>query len=118
MFENITIFSNRMLQASFKKNGSKYEVTFKTTSEKFRADTLGKETPIPVADYIDIAIFAKSDSKLSLGKKLVYKRLKITQKENTFSFITDEKPYQAGIDPYNYLIDRLPDDNLKVIEEK
>jgi len=118
MFEKITIFSNRMLEASYKKNGSKYEVTLKTTSEKFRADTLGKETPMPIADYIDVGVFAKTDNKLNLGKVLVYKRYKITQKENTFTFLTDEKPYQAGIDPYNYLIDRIPDDNLKVTEEK
>jgi hypothetical protein len=30
-----------------------------------------------------------------------------------FKFVVDKKPYQAGIDPYNYLIDRVPDDNLK-----
>jgi ABC-2 type transport system permease protein len=118
MFENITLFSNRMLEANYKKTGSKYEITLKTTSEKFRADSLGKETAVPIADYVDIGIFTKSDGKINLGKPLVYKRMKITKKENTFAFITDEEPYQAGIDPYNYLIDRIPDDNLKTVEEK
>jgi ABC-type transport system involved in multi-copper enzyme maturation permease subunit len=117
MFENITLFSNRMLEAKYKKVGTEYEVTLKTTSEKFRSDALGKETKMPVADYIDVAVFAEPKTDTDLGKVLVYKRLKITKKDNTYTFKTKEKPFEAGIDPYNYLIDRIPDDNLKKTEE-
>ena len=117
MFENITLFSNRVLEANYRKSGDKYEVTLKTISEKFHADTLGKETPIPLADYIDIGIFAKSENKKNLGKVLILKRFKITKKENSFTFFIDEKPYETGIDPYNYLIDRTPGDNLKTAIE-
>lgn len=114
LFGHITLFSNRVLEASYKKTGGEYEVTLKTSSQKFRADSLGKETEIPVNDYIDIGVFAKPPGKRNLtGKPLVLTRVKITQKENVFTFRTKEKPYQAGIDPYNYLIDRIPDDNLK-----
>ncbi|PWA06673.1 ABC transporter permease/M1 family aminopeptidase [Flavobacterium laiguense] len=117
MFENITLFSNRMLEAKYKKVGSGYEVTLKTTSEKFRSDALGKENQIPVADYIDIAVFAEPKNDANLGKVLIYKRLKITKKNNVYVFKTREKPFEAGIDPYNYLIDRIPDDNLKRTED-
>jgi hypothetical protein len=88
----------------------------KTTSEKFRANSLGKETAIPIADYIDIAIFSEPKNDKNLGKPLVYKRIKISKKDNTFTFITKELPYQVGIDPYNYLIDKIPDDNVKKLE--
>jgi len=117
LFENITLFSNRVTEAKYMKIGKEYEVIMKTSSEKFRADTLGKETAIPVADYIDIGVFAEPGNKKNLGKALVYKRLKITRKENTFTFRTLVKPYQVGIDPYNYMVDRLPDDNLRKPEE-
>jgi len=117
MFENITLFSNRMMEAKYKKVGTEYEVTLKTTSEKFRSSTLGKETQIPVADFIDIAIFAAPKKDSDLGKALVYKRLKIIKSSNTYVFRTKEVPFEAGIDPYNYLIDRIPDDNLKRVEE-
>jgi ABC-2 type transport system permease protein len=117
MFENITLFSNRMLEAKYKKKGAEYEVTLKTTSEKFRSDALGKETQIPIADYIDIAVFAEPKKDADLGKVLIYKRLKITKKDNVYVFKTKEKPFEAGIDPYNYLIDRVPDDNLKKAED-
>jgi ABC-2 type transport system permease protein len=117
MFENITIFSNRMVSAKYKKVGNEYEVTLTTTSEKFRCDKLGKETAIPVADFIDVALFAKSDNDDNeTGKVILTKRLKITKKDNVFKFKVKELPYNAGIDPYNYLIDRIPDDNLKALE--
>lgn len=116
MFENITLFSNRIQVAKYKKVGNKYQVTMKTTSEKFRANSLGKETAIPIADYIDIAIFSEPKNDKNLGKPLVYKRIKISKKDNTFTFITKELPYQVGIDPYNYLIDKIPDDNVKKLE--
>jgi ABC-2 type transport system permease protein len=117
LFENITLFSNRMLEAKYKKVGNEYEVTLKTTSEKFRSSALGKETPVAVSDYIDVGIFAEPKNDVNLGKVLFYKRLKITRKDNTFVFRTKELPVEAGIDPYNYLIDRIPDDNVRKLEE-
>ncbi len=118
LFENITLFSNRIVEAKYKKVGTEYEISITTSSEKFRADSLGKETPIAVNDFIDIGIFATAPDKKNLGKPLLMKRLKLNQKENTFKFRTQELPYQVGIDPYNYLIDRIPDDNLKRVEEQ
>jgi ABC-2 type transport system permease protein len=118
MFENITVFSNRMVAAKYKKVGNEYEVTLTTTSQKFRSNLLGKETEIPVNDFIDVALFAKSDNDNNqTGKVLLTQRVKITKKDNMFKFKIKELPYNAGIDPYNYLIDRVPDDNLKTMEE-
>ncbi len=118
LFENITLFSNRTIEAKYKKIGDEYEVTLKTTSEKFRADSQGKEKDVALADYVDIGVFAEPVGKKNLGKPLVIKRLKLINKENIFTFRTNEKPYQAGIDPYNYLVDRIPDDNLKKLDEE
>ena len=117
LFENITLFSNRMMKATYKKVGNEYEITLTTTSEKVRSDAMGKETKMPLADYIDVGIFAEATNDQNLGKVLVYQRIKLTKKENTFKFKTKELPYEAGIDPYNYLIDRIPEDNLKKVEE-
>jgi aminopeptidase N len=118
MFENITVFSNRVTEVNYVKSGEEYEVTLKTFSEKFRADSLGKQTAVPLVDFIDIGIFGETESKQTYGKPLVYERLKITKPENTFTFKVKEKPQNAGIDPYNYLVDRMPEDNVKKVTEK
>ena len=44
--------------------------------------------------------------------------MKITSEKNTFTFVVNELPDKAGIDPNYYLVDRMPDDNLKTVEEK
>lgn len=113
LFEDITLYSNKVVECNYKKVGNKYEVTIKTNSLKHKANELGKEKQVKINDYIDIAIFEESSSQITLGKPLLYKRLKIDQENNIFKFVVDKKPYQAGIDPYNYLVDRVPDDNLK-----
>lgn len=118
LFENITLFSNRVLTVTSKKSGNDYLVTITTKSEKFYADSLGKETSVPVSDYMDLMVFAKPENDKNLGSVLASKRVKVTKQDNTFTFITTSPPYQAGIDPYNFLVDRIPDDNLKKVEEE
>lgn len=118
LLETITLFDNRMVDATYTKVGEEYEVTLSTYSDKFRSDSLGRQTEIPLMDYIDVGVFAETSNKKVLGEPLVYQRLKLTDKENTFTFRVKEKPYQAGIDPYNYLIDRLPNDNVKRVTLK
>jgi hypothetical protein len=115
LFENITIFSNRVKDVSVKQVGKEYEVTFTTISEKFYSDSLGKEMVMPLRDYIDIGVFTKGKDELKIGKPLFYERRKITNKDNTFTIRVKEKPYQVGIDPYNYLIDRIGEDNVKKV---
>jgi hypothetical protein len=92
-----------------------YEVSFSTFSEKFRSDSLGKTTDLAMNDYLDIGVFAKAEKHEELGKPLVLKRVKLDKAENSFRFSVTEKPVLVGIDPYNYLVDRIPDDNTKKI---
>ncbi|MDB4909421.1 MAG: hypothetical protein JWO39_244 [Gemmatimonadetes bacterium] len=70
---------------------------------------LDGETPMALADFIDIGVFngAKDDE-----KPLYMKREQLTQERQRFTIVVDERPTRAGIDPYNKLIDRIADDNV------
>lgn len=63
----------------------------------------------------DIGAFAKPESDKKYGKTLYRQRVKIMQKNNIFTFLVDEKPEKAGIDPFSLLIDREPKDNWKKV---
>jgi ABC-2 type transport system permease protein len=78
-------------------------------SRKVKSDGSGNETPMALSDYIDIGVFSgKKDEE----KPLYLKKEKITQANQSFEIVVDQMPTRAGIDPYNKLIDRIPDDNI------
>ncbi len=117
MFETITLFDNRMQEPTYRKlDNGQYEVSFDVYASKFRADTLGKETLIPVNDWIDIGIYAEAEEGQERGKTLYWKRHLIDEPEMNFTITVEELPHEAGIDPNYYLIDRIPDDNVKRVK--
>ena len=108
-FENIVLYDNKADTATYIKTpDGKYEVTLTVESKKLKSDGSGNETPMPLADYIDIGVFS---GKKDHEKPLYLKKEKITQAKQTFNITVDELPTRAGIDPINKLIDRIPDDN-------
>jgi ABC-2 type transport system permease protein len=108
-FENIVLYDNKALSATYVQTpDKKYKVTLTVQAKKFKSDGSGNETPMPLADYVDIGVFS---GKKDHEKALYLKKEKITQEKNTFEIIVDQLPTRAGIDPINKLIDRIPDDN-------
>jgi ABC-2 type transport system permease protein len=119
LFEDITLFSNRALEAAaVKRADGKYDVTVKVEARKFKADGKGNDTEVPVNDWIDIGAFAKPASGRKYGDTLYRQRMHITQRNSTFTFTTAQLPEKAGIDPFALLIDRIPDDNTKDVTLK
>jgi ABC-2 type transport system permease protein len=109
-FNRIVLYDNKALSAkSEKTSDGKYKVTLELQARKVQADGNGAETPMALADYIEIGVFSgKKDEE----KPLYLKKEKITDEHKTFVIVVDEQPTLAGIDPYNKLIDRNADDNM------
>jgi ABC-2 type transport system permease protein len=118
MFEHITLFSNRVTAVTATETPDhRYAIQMSVHCEKIRCDSLGNETIIPMNDYIDIGLFGKNQRDAGeLGNTLLSKRVRISAKDTTLSFIVARKPYQVGIDPYHYLIDKVIADNLKKVD--
>jgi ABC-2 type transport system permease protein len=109
-FNRIVLYDNKAVSATSQKTpDGKYKVTLEVTARKVQADGNGAETPMPLADYIEIGVF--SGKKLE-EKPLYLKKEKFTEDHRTFVITVDEQPTLAGIDPYNKLIDRNADDNM------
>jgi hypothetical protein len=109
-FNRIVLYDNKAVSAVWRKTPEgKYKVTLNVQARKVQADGNGVETPMPLADYIDIGVFSgKKDEE----KPLSMKREKITREHQAFDILVDQQPTRAGIDPYNKLIDRIADDNM------
>src|SRR5215472_11644308 len=116
LFEDITIFSNRTQEATARKRADgKYDVTIDIETHKFKADPKGNETEVPVNDWIEIGAFAKPEKDKKYGKTLYRERVHLTGTKSTHTFTVDSTPYEAGVDPFMLLIDRVPDDNVKQV---
>ena len=120
-WNKITLYDNRTETVEAKKVGDEeYEITLKIQSQKRYADETGKESDATYkADYIDIGVFAADDqdedgrdrvNPLYLEKHL------IKPGESTITIRVKGEPDKAGIDPYNKLIDRIPDDNTQDVD--
>ena len=117
LFENITLFENRVEDASYAERADgKYVVTVAAKARKVRADGQGVETEIPIDDWIDVGVFGEQeiDGKTEQTVLFLEKR-HITEADVSLELVVDEEPVRAGIDPYNKLVDRNSDDNVKKV---
>ncbi|MEQ1732439.1 MAG: M1 family aminopeptidase [Bacteroidia bacterium] len=117
-FEKITLFENRTKDVSYTKlaNGT-YKVKIIVDANKIYANGKGKKILATMNDYIDIGVFAKGKTDATPVELYNVKR-KIKSGINTFEIIVNKLPYQAGIDPYNKLIDLDSDDNTRKVTDK
>jgi len=114
-FDRIVLYDNKTLAAtSHRRADGKYEVTLEVEAHKVQADGNGVETPMPLSDFIEIGVFSSTKGE---EKTLSMHLEKMTQAHATYKVVVDTKPTRAGIDPYNKLIDRIPDDNMIDVTE-
>lgn len=115
LFEKIVFFDNRALDArAVKREDGKYVVTLELKSSKVEAAGKGEETEVALDDEIEIGVFARPKGGKEKDETVLYlQRHRITETETTLELVVDGEPYDAGIDPYNKLIDRVSDDNRR-----
>jgi ABC-type transport system involved in multi-copper enzyme maturation permease subunit len=116
MFKSIVLFNNKVTDATYTKvKDSTYKVHLVVEAKKIVADSKGNEKDTAINDWIDIGVFGRT--KKGQSKPLYMRKMKITTSPMTFDLLVQGKPQEAGIDPYNKLIDRMPEDNTKAVEE-
>ncbi|MGZ3883578.1 MAG: hypothetical protein ACXVPD_05135, partial [Bacteroidia bacterium] len=115
LFEKITLFENSVKTLSYTKEANgKYKVKLVVEAKKFQADSVGRQKEVKVNDWVDIGVFKETGSGDKKTEKVLFmKKTKISGGQQTIEVIVDEEPTSAGIDPYNKLIDRNPDNNTR-----
>lgn len=120
-FKEIVLYENRVMDAKTKAlDNGKWETTFTVNVQKTYYDDKGREDRIDEKkNLIDIGLFGediKTDDGVTIKNPFYFELKWLKPGDNTFTVVTDEKPLKAGVDPYNKLIDRNSDDNLKTVE--
>ena len=117
LLAKIVLYDNRVVSATVVPNNGKYDVTIEYRAAKSESDGMGRETGMALDDWIEVGVFARRDGKTERSEEPLYlERKLITQPSGKFTVTVDALPYEVGFDPYNKLIDRLPDDNRKAVK--
>ncbi len=119
MFETITLYENKTTGCSYSKTkDGKYLVKITVESKKMKADSIGKMKDVAINDWIDIGVFGSKEINSETEETELYlQKHKINKNKMEFEIIVDEEPEKVGIDPYNKLVDRTPDNNTRSAKE-
>jgi aminopeptidase N len=127
LFETITLYelkTDSVVVTDAPNQPGRYAVDLYVNAKKVRADSLGKETEVPMNDWIDIGVFAKAPAKPDptidekIGVPLSLAKHKIISGSQKITVIVDQRPYRAGIDPLHKLIDRITTDNTVGVHDR
>ncbi|HEX8223021.1 MAG TPA: M1 family aminopeptidase [Allosphingosinicella sp.] len=115
LFERITLYDLKVAEPkAVKRPDGKWDVTVPVEATKFYADGKGNEKPAAFADRIAVGLFTAEPGRGAFDRRsvIVMQRQPVKSGRQVFRFVTDRKPTHAGVDPYNFYIDRNSDDNV------
>ncbi len=115
LFEKITIYDLKAKEAVTTQLPDRtYRTRITIEAAKFTADGKGNERAAQLAESIEVGVFTDRPGSGAFAKAnvLSMKRYPIRNGKQVIEVVTKGKPTFAGIDPYNFYIDRDSDDNL------
>jgi aminopeptidase N len=119
LFEKITIYDLKAKSATAtRRPDGRWTTRIAIAAAKYYADAKGKETPATLAENIEIGLFTARPGQGAFDRAdvLAMKRHPVRAGEQVVEIVTAKKPLFAGIDPYNFYIDRDSDDNVVAVE--
>ena len=118
LFERITVWDLKVEEPkAVKRADGKWDVSVPVQARQFYADGKGVEKEAPLADRIAIGLFTAEPGRGAFNRKdvILMGRQAVKSGRQVFRFVTDKKPTHAGVDPYNFYIDRNSDDNVATV---
>ena len=119
LFERVILYDLRVTgPTAVRRPDGKWDVTVPVEARKLAVDSSAAETEATLAQPIDVGLFTAEPGTSSFSAKdvIVTERRLIRSGAQALKFVTDRKPTHAGIDPWNYYIDRNANDNVQSVE--
>lgn len=117
LFEKITLYDLKVADAKTVKDATGWTTTLTVKADKFYANGKGVEAPTKLAEPIEIGLFTARPGLGAFSSKdvLMMELRPIVNGTQQIVVHSARKPTFAGIDPYNFYIDRNSDDNVKEV---
>jgi aminopeptidase N len=117
LFEKITLYDLKVTDAVTRKDATGWTTTLTIAADKYYADGKGNETKTKLAEPIEVGLFTARPGLGQFSQKnvLVMGLQPIRSGVQKVTIHTKAKPTFAGVDPYNFYVDRNSDDNVKQV---
>ena len=115
LFERITVYDLKVDQPiAVQRPDGRWDVTVTVEARKYYANGEGEERETPLNDRIEVGLFTALPGRGAFDRSnvILMERRPIRAGRQVLRFITARRPTHAGIDPYNFYIDRNSDDNV------
>jgi len=115
LFERITVYDLKAVApTAVRRADGKWDVSVPVEARKYYVSGKGVERPAPLDERIEIGLFTAEPGlgTFDRGNVIVMERRPIRAGKQVLKFVTDKRPTHAGVDPYNFYIDRNSGDNV------
>ncbi|MBA3406266.1 MAG: aminopeptidase, partial [Gemmatimonadaceae bacterium] len=118
LFDRVILYDLKVTApTAVRRADGKWDVTVPVSAKKIEVDKRGGETERALSESIEVGLFTAQPGLYGFDGKdvIVMERRPIRSGAQVLKFVTDRRPTHAGIDPYNYYIDRISGDNVMVM---
>ena len=115
LFERVTLYDLKVTQpTAVRRADGRWDVTVPVEAKKLYVHGRGVETETPLNERIEVGLFTAEPGRdvFDTSNVVLMERQPIHSGRQVLKFVTGTKPAYAGVDPYNFYIDRSSADNV------
>jgi ABC-2 type transport system permease protein len=118
LFERVTLYDLKVSEPrATRRPDGQWDVTVPVEAKKVYVDARGAERETPLGERIEIGLFTAEPGRdaFSQANVILLERRPLRSGRQLLRFVSDRKPAYAGVDPYNFYIDRNAADNVQPV---
>jgi ABC-2 type transport system permease protein len=118
LFERVTLWDLKVVApTAVRRPDGKWDVTVPVEAKKLYVSDHGTTTEARLAEHIEIGLFTGAPGRGAFDPShvILLERLPVHSGRQVLKFVTDRQPAFAGVDPYNFYIDRNVGDNMSEV---
>ena len=115
LFEKITVYDLKVTNAATRKDRDGWTTTLTIAADKYYASGKGAEAKAALREPIEVGLFTARPGIGAFSAKdvILMGREPVRGGVQRITLHSKAKPASAGVDPYNFYVDRNSDDNVK-----
>ncbi|HET7708361.1 MAG TPA: M1 family aminopeptidase [Sphingomicrobium sp.] len=117
LFDRITLYDLKVVDATTRREGRDWVTTLTIGANKYYAAGKGAETKARLAEPIEVGLFGARPGLGAFSSKdvIIMQRQPMRDGSQRVTLRSSRKPSFAGVDPYNFYVDRNSDDNVRAV---